>query len=115
VSFKTLGCRLNQYETDALVTRFHQAGYLVVDSREKADVTVINTCTVTNQSDQKSRNTISQSARKNPGGIVVVTGCMANNQKEKLESSDRITYVVDNLRKSQIVARWSMLISRESW
>ncbi len=53
VSFKTLGCRLNQYETDALVTQFHQAGYQVVDFSGKADITVINTCTVTNQSDQK--------------------------------------------------------------
>jgi threonylcarbamoyladenosine tRNA methylthiotransferase MtaB len=104
VSFKTLGCRLNQYETDALVTRFHQAGYQVVDFASPADITVINTCTVTNQSDQKSRNTINQAARKNPEGMVVVTGCMANNHKEQLEANDKITYVVDNERKSQIVS-----------
>jgi len=104
VSFKTLGCRLNQYETDALVTRFHQAGYQVVDYSSPADITVINTCTVTNQSDQKSRNTINQAARKNPASMVVVTGCMANNHKEQLEASDKITYVVDNERKSQIVS-----------
>jgi threonylcarbamoyladenosine tRNA methylthiotransferase MtaB len=104
VSFKTLGCRLNQYETDALVTRFHQAGYQVVDYASPADITVINTCTVTNQSDQKSRNTINQAARKNPAGLVVVTGCMANNHKEQLEANEKITYVVDNERKSQIVS-----------
>jgi threonylcarbamoyladenosine tRNA methylthiotransferase MtaB len=104
VSFKTLGCRLNQYETDALVTRFHQAGYQVVDYASPADITVINTCTVTNQSDQKSRNTINQAARKNPTGMVVVTGCMANNHKEQLEANEKITYVVDNERKSQIVS-----------
>ena len=104
VSFKTLGCRLNQYETDALVTRFHQAGYRVVDYSTPADITVINTCTVTNQSDQKSRNTINQTARKNPAGLVVVTGCMANNHKEQLEANEKITYVVDNERKSQIVS-----------
>jgi len=104
VSFKTLGCRLNQYETDALVTRFHQAGYQVVDYSDAADITVINTCTVTNQSDQKSRNTINQAARKNPAGMVVVTGCMANNHKEQLEANEKITYVVDNERKSQIVS-----------
>ena len=104
VSFKTLGCRLNQYETDALVTRFHQAGYQVVDYATPADITVINTCTVTNQSDQKSRNTINQAARKNPAGMVVVTGCMANNYKEQLETNEKITYVVDNERKSQIVS-----------
>ena len=103
VSFKTLGCRLNQYETDALVTQFHQAGYQVVDYSKPADITVINTCTVTNQSDQKSRNTISQAARKNQSGLVVVTGCMANNHKEQLEANKHVTYVVDNERKSQIV------------
>lgn len=104
VSFKTLGCRLNQYETDALVTQFHKAGYQVVDKASLADITVINTCTVTNQSDQKSRNTINQAARKNKGGMVVVTGCMANNHKEQLEANEKITYVVDNERKSQIVS-----------
>jgi len=104
VSFKTLGCRLNQYETDALVTRFHQAGYEVVDFATQADIAVINTCTVTNQSDQKSRNTINHAARKNPAGLVVVTGCMANNHKEQLEANEKITYVVDNERKSQIVS-----------
>ncbi len=104
VSFKTLGCRLNQYETDALVTQFHQAGYEVVDYSKAADITVINTCTVTNQSDQKSRNTINHAARKNAGGLVVVTGCMANNHKAQLEANDKITYVVDNERKSQIVS-----------
>jgi threonylcarbamoyladenosine tRNA methylthiotransferase MtaB len=104
VSFKTLGCRLNQYETDALVTRFDQAGYRVVDFSSPADITVINTCTVTGQSDQKSRNIINHAARKNPGGLVVVTGCMANNHKEQLEASRNITYVVDNARKSQIVS-----------
>jgi threonylcarbamoyladenosine tRNA methylthiotransferase MtaB len=104
VSFKTLGCRLNQYETDALVTRFHQAGYQVVDFTTPADITVINTCTVTNQSDQKSRNTINHAARKNPEGLLVVTGCMANNYKEQLEANEKITYVVDNERKSHIVS-----------
>lgn len=103
VAFKTLGCRLNQFETDALVTGFHNAGYHVVDGDEKADVTVINTCTVTNQSDQKSRHTINHAAAKNRDGLVVVTGCMADNYKEKLEGQEQITYVVDNDRKSQIV------------
>ena len=103
VAFKTLGCRLNQFETDALVTSFHNAGYHVVEGDEKADVTVVNTCTVTNQSDQKSRHTINHAAAKNRGGLLVVTGCMADNYKERLEAQEQITYVVDNDRKSQIV------------
>ena len=104
VSFRTLGCRLNQYETDALVTQFHKAGYDVVDFSEPSDITVINTCTVTGQSDQKSRNMINHAARRNGNGLVVVTGCMANNYKEQLEASEQVTYVVDNERKSQIVS-----------
>ncbi|MGW8317500.1 MAG: tRNA (N(6)-L-threonylcarbamoyladenosine(37)-C(2))-methylthiotransferase MtaB, partial [Bacteroidales bacterium] len=104
VSFKTLGCRLNQYETDALVTQFHQEGYRVVEEGGLSDITVINTCTVTNQSDQKSRNIINQAIRSNPSGVVVVTGCMANNHRARLEANEKITYVVDNEHKSQIVS-----------
>ena len=104
VAFKTLGCRLNQYETDALVTDFDKAGYQLVGFDESPDVVVVNTCTVTNQSDQKSRTTISQAARANSNAVVVVTGCMANNFKEKLESQDNITFVVENNRKSSILS-----------
>ena len=95
---------MNQYETDALVTNFDQAGYQLVGFDESPDVVVVNTCTVTNQSDQKSRTVISQAARKNKGAVVVVTGCMANNFKEKLESQENITFVVENNRKSSILS-----------
>ncbi|MCL3779809.1 tRNA (N(6)-L-threonylcarbamoyladenosine(37)-C(2))-methylthiotransferase MtaB [Prolixibacteraceae bacterium JC049] len=103
VSFKTLGCRLNQYETDSMVSEFHKAGYEIVDFGQPADICVVNTCTVTNQSDHKSRNIISQAASKNPGAMVVVTGCMADNYKQELESRDKVTYVVDNSRKASIL------------
>ncbi len=102
IAFKTLGCRLNQYETDALVTQFHNAGYQVVDFGEKSDVTVINTCTVTNQSDQKSRNMISQASGANPGSVLVVAGCMANHRKDDLENQGDITYIVGNEHKNNI-------------
>jgi len=104
VAFKTLGCRLNQYETDALVSDFDKAGYQVVDFKEQADVVVVNTCTVTNQSDQKSRNMINQAAHLNQGSVVVVTGCMANHYKDKLEEQEKITYVVENDHKSSILS-----------
>lgn len=102
IAFKTLGCRLNQYETDALVSRFHNSGYQIVDFGEKADITVINTCTVTNQSDQKSRNYINQASHINPKGMLVVAGCMVNHKKEKLEKQDNITYVIENEYKNSI-------------
>ncbi|MCK4968452.1 MAG: tRNA (N(6)-L-threonylcarbamoyladenosine(37)-C(2))-methylthiotransferase MtaB [Candidatus Aenigmarchaeota archaeon] len=102
VAFKTLGCRLNQFETDSLVTQFHNAGYAIVDFGEKADVSIINTCTVTNSSDQKSRNYINQASGINPDGITVVAGCMANHKKETLEKQENITYVVENEQKNDI-------------
>ena len=104
VAFKTLGCRLNQYETDALVSDFDKAGYQIVDFKDQADVVVVNTCTVTNQSDQKSRNMINQAAHHNLGSVVVVTGCMANHYKDKLEEQEKITYVVENNHKSSILS-----------
>ena len=102
IAFKTLGCRLNQYETDAIASDFSKERYSITDFSDKADVYVINTCTVTNQSDHKSRNIISQASRKNPDAVVVVTGCMANHYKEQLEKKGNITYVIENKKKSSI-------------
>jgi len=102
VAFKTLGCRLNQYETDALASDFSRNGYQVVPFNERADIYVVNTCTVTNQSDHKSRNAISQAARKTEGALVVVTGCMVNSQKEALEQLPNIDFVVENENKNTL-------------
>ncbi len=102
VAFKTLGCRLNQYETDALVTDFQNGGYEVVPFNNFADVYIVNTCTVTNQSDHKSKNVINQAVKRNNNSVVVVTGCMANSQKEHLENRNDITYVIENSQKNSI-------------
>ncbi|MCD4684027.1 MAG: tRNA (N(6)-L-threonylcarbamoyladenosine(37)-C(2))-methylthiotransferase MtaB [Bacteroidales bacterium] len=102
IAFKTLGCRLNQYETNSVASNFINAGYEIVDFNKEADAYVINTCTVTNMSDHKSRQTISQAHRKNKEAVLVVTGCMANNHKDKLEQNDRITYTIENDRKGEI-------------
>jgi len=102
IAFKTLGCRLNQYETDSVTTDFMNAGYEIVDFSKPADAYVVNTCTVTNMSDHKSRQNISQAYRKNEQSVLVVTGCMVNNHKEKLEKNDRITYLIENESKGQI-------------
>jgi threonylcarbamoyladenosine tRNA methylthiotransferase MtaB len=104
IAFKTLGCRLNLFETDALASQFAKHEYQIVDFDEHADVYVINTCTVTNQSDQKSRNAISQADRVNKDALTIVTGCMATNYKEKLQQSEKIDYVVDNDHKSSILS-----------
>jgi threonylcarbamoyladenosine tRNA methylthiotransferase MtaB len=103
IAFKTLGCRLNQYETDALASQFHKNGYEVVDFNQPADVVVVNTCTVTNQSDSKSNQTIKQAVKKHKDAMLVVTGCMVNNYREKLESNkENVTWFVDNEHKSSI-------------
>jgi len=102
VAFKTLGCRLNQYETDSVASNFTNAGYEVVDFNNEADAYVINTCTVTNMSDHKSRQTISQAYRRNKYAVLVVTGCMANNHKDKLKQNEHITYTIENDRKGSI-------------
>lgn len=102
VAFKTLGCRLNQYETDSLATDFYKAGFQVVPFTSQADVYVVNTCTVTNASDHKSNNIINQAAKRDGSPVIVVTGCMANSRKEFLESRKDITWVIENNRKSAI-------------
>jgi threonylcarbamoyladenosine tRNA methylthiotransferase MtaB len=102
IAFKTLGCRLNQYETDSVTTDFINAGYDIVDFSENADAYVVNTCTVTNMSDHKSRQSFNQAYKRNPDAVLVVTGCMANNHKEDLEANTRITYTIENDRKGSI-------------
>ncbi|MBD3418888.1 MAG: tRNA (N(6)-L-threonylcarbamoyladenosine(37)-C(2))-methylthiotransferase MtaB [Chitinivibrionales bacterium] len=103
IAFKTLGCRLNQYETDSLEAQFRRAGYRIVDYRDHADAYVVNTCTVTSRSDQKSRNSIHQATRSNNDAVVVLTGCMASNRHSVFDAA-RPTYVVGNSGKADIFA-----------
>ncbi len=75
VAIATLGCKVNQYESSSLTEMFKARGYEVVDYKEKADVYIINTCTVTHLGDRKSRQLIRRAAKTNPEGLIVVTGC----------------------------------------
>ena len=75
VAFHTLGCKVNQYETEAISEKFREKGYQVVDEREFADVYIINTCTVTSVADKKSRQYIRKMKKLNPDSVVAVTGC----------------------------------------
>jgi len=86
VAFYTLGCKVNQYETDAMRAIFEKDGFIVVAFDEVADIYVINTCTVTAMGDKKSRQVIRGAKKNNSDAIVVVTGCMAQaSQKENIE------------------------------
>ncbi len=100
VAFQTLGCRLNQFETDSLAGEFESAGYQVVPFDQAADAYIINTCTVTNKADRKSRNAVNRAARRTP--LTVVTGCFVESHRDTLEEQPGVI-AVDNQRKRHIV------------
>ena len=103
VAFLTLGCKVNQYETNGMIQRFQDRGYNLVEFDEKADIYVINTCTVTNMSDRKSRQFIRQAKKNNPDAIVVAVGCYVQVAKEEIESIPEIDLTLGTNDKVEIV------------
>ena len=103
VAFCTLGCKVNQYETNAMEQQFIENGYNVVSFNDKADIYVINTCTVTNMSDKKSRQMIRKAKQINPSSIVVAVGCYVQVAKEKLEDIKELDLILGNNEKKDIV------------
>ncbi len=99
----TLGCKVNQYDTDAVVTQFLEAGYTIVDFNEVADVYLINTCTVTNLGDRKSRQMIRRAHKNNPDAKVVVMGCLAQTTPEDVAALEGVSLVVGTNGRTQIV------------
>ena len=85
VAFHTLGCKVNQYDTQAMRERFERAGYTTVPYEEMADVYVVNTCTVTGTGDKKSMQAVRRCSRKNPKADIVVTGCLAQRAAQELK------------------------------
>ncbi len=103
VAFLTLGCKVNSYETDGMKQLFINAGYEIKEFQEQADVYVINTCTVTNIADRKSRQMLHRAKKKNPDSVVVAVGCYVQAAKDTLEEDSAIDLVVGNNKKNQIV------------
>lgn len=103
VAFCTLGCKVNQYETNAMEQAFIKAGYEIVNFEYIADIYVINTCTVTNMSDKKSRQMIRKAKQLNNKSIVVAVGCYAQVSKEKLEEIEELDLILGNNEKKDIV------------
>lgn len=103
VAFITLGCKVNQYETNAMIQEFIENGYKVVDHTEKADIYVINTCTVTNMSDRKSRQMLRRVKHLNPNSVVVATGCYVQVSKKEIENIEEINVILGNNEKKEIV------------
>ncbi|HHX95599.1 MAG TPA: tRNA (N(6)-L-threonylcarbamoyladenosine(37)-C(2))-methylthiotransferase MtaB [Clostridia bacterium] len=89
-----LGCKVNQTEASAIADMFRRSGYKIVDFSEKADVYVIHTCTVTGESDRKSRNLIRRAVRKNPDAVVAVTGCYAQVSSRAVEAMEGVDIVM---------------------
>ncbi len=103
VAFITLGCKVNQYETNAMIQKFIEKGYDIVDYTEKADIYIVNTCTVTNMSDRKSRQMLRRVKEINPHAIVAACGCYAQVAKEQLEKISEIDLILGNNEKKEIV------------
>ncbi|MBI2793581.1 MAG: tRNA (N(6)-L-threonylcarbamoyladenosine(37)-C(2))-methylthiotransferase MtaB [Ignavibacteria bacterium] len=103
VSFYTLGCKLNHVETSSIVQQFIRSGFNVVDFTEKADVVVINSCTVTTSADAECRQIISRAKKNSPGAPIVVTGCYAERDPDSIASIEGVTAVVGNSDKHRLV------------
>ena len=99
-----LGCKVNAYETETMQEMLEQAGYEIVPFREGADIYIINTCTVTNIADRKSRQMLHRARKMNPDAIVVAAGCYVQAQAEKQEVDPCIDIVLGNNRKKDLIA-----------
>ena len=103
VAFHTLGCKVNTYESNAMLKIFNEAGYQEVDFKQVADVYVINTCTVTNTGDSKSRQMIRKAIRKNPKATICVVGCYSQTAPEEIEKIEGVGVVLGTQYRSDIV------------
>ena len=103
VALHNLGCKVNAYEVEAMQQLLENAGYETVPFEEGADVYVVNTCTVTNIADRKSRQMLHKAKKMNPDAIVVATGCYAQADTEKLKEDTAVDLILGNNQKTQIV------------
>lgn len=104
IAFHTLGCKVNQVETEQIIEDFMERGYQIVDFGDPADVYVVNTCTVTHISDRKSRALLRRAVRSNPHALVVATGCVAQVDAAQLAQIEGIGLVVGNQDKERLAA-----------
>ena len=102
VAIFTLGCRVNIYDTEIMISALKKNGFQVVSSDEFADVYCINTCTVTNNSDKKSRQFISRCKKSNPEAIIVMVGCYPQVSKEEVSNIQDVDIILGNRFKNQL-------------
>ena len=100
-----LGCKVNAYETEAMQQILEKAGYEIVQFQEQADVYVINTCSVTNMADRKSRQMIHRARKQNPDAVIVAAGCYVQTAGERQEEDETIDIVIGNNKKHELAER----------
>lgn len=99
----TLGCKVNQYETDAMSGMLEKAGVIMVDAKEPADIYIVNTCSVTNMAERKSRQMLHRARKKNSHVVVVAVGCYAQVGKEELAKDENIDLIIGNNKKKELI------------
>ena len=102
-AFHTLGCKVNQYDTEAMLESFERAGYEIVPFNSDADVYLINTCTVTGTGDQKSLKLMRRIAREHPQAGIIAAGCLAQREAEKIIAMDNVRLVIGVQRRAEVV------------
>ena len=112
VAFITLGCKVNQYETNAMSQKLIEEGYKIVEHTQKADIYIINTCTVTNMSDRKSRQMIRRAKEINPEAIIIAVGCYVQVAKKEIENIKEIDLALGNEEKVDIVKYCNEIIQK---
>lgn len=103
VAYHNLGCKVNSYEMDAMLQALRQKGYQIVPFEEKADIYIVNTCTVTNIADRKSRQMLHRAKKTNPEGIVVAVGCYVQSDTQAVEADSAVDLLIGNNRKKDLV------------
>lgn len=104
VAFYTLGCKVNQYESESIKNQLIKKGYEEVSFEKEADIYIVNSCTVTSIADKKTRNVLRRAKKINPKGLVIVTGCYAQTNAKELLEFEEIDFVIGNSKKSSLVS-----------
>jgi len=108
----TLGCRTNQYESQAYSDQLKSLGFIEASESDDAEVCIVNTCTVTHSADSSSRHAIRELARKYPGAKLVVTGCLAESHPEQIRGIEGVAAVVPNAKKEELL---NIVFPEEQW
>lgn len=113
VAFLTLGCKVNSYETEKMKEQFQEKGHMIVAFEEQADVYIVNTCTVTNIADRKSRKMLHRARRQNKDALVVATGCYVDSARKKGETDESVDVFIGNEQKEQLVEMMENMLREE--